>query len=68
MTVNWEFHIFSGTKRRIQKQIENPKIKKTKEITLGGAGVEKERVLEREKRYIVLQIRESEGARGVASA
>ena len=68
MTVNWEFHTFSGTKRGIKKQIENLKIKKTKEITLGGARVEKERVLEREKQSIVLQIRESEGARGVASA
>ena len=65
--MNWEFHKFSGTKRRKKKQIENPKIK-TKEITLGGAGVEKERLLERERGFLVLQIRESEGARGVASA
>ena len=65
--MNWEFHKFSVTKRRKKKQIENPKIK-TKEITLGGAGVEKERLLERERGFLVLQIRESEGARGVASA
>ena len=65
--MNWEFHKFSVTKRRKKKQIENPKIK-TKKITLGGAGVEKERLLEGERGFLVLQMRESEGARGVASA